>query len=98
MAKPNRTLHQNKPLTPAQLRRQKNKIAEQKTQQMADAAYHRAYRHSQMAIARQQAKADAMKDAGIKPVAPAAKQQPPKAAKPATRGKKPSGRKPPRLR
>ena len=63
---------------------------------MAEAAYHRAYRHAQMAIARQQAKADAMKDAGIKPVTPAAKQQPPKAAKPATRGKKPSGRKPPR--
>ena len=98
MAKPNRTLRQSKAPTPAQVRRQKDKIAEQKTQQMADAAYRRAYRHAQVAIARQQAKADAMKDAGIKPVTTAAKQKPPKAAKPATRGKKPSGRKPPRLR
>ena len=104
MAKPNRTLRQSKAPTPAQVRRQKDKIAEQKTQQMVEAAYRRSYRHAQVAIARQEAKKQAMRDAGIEPqpaqqqppVAPAAKQKPPKAAKPATRGKKPSGRKPPR--
>jgi len=103
MARPNRTLRQSKAPTPAQVRRQKQQQSEERTRRMADAAYNRAYRHAQVAIARQQAKADAMKDAGIKPqqqqqppVTPAPKQKPPKAAKPATRGKKPSGRKPPR--
>ena len=96
MARPNRELRQNKPLKPAQVRRQKQQQSKERTERMAAAAYERQYRHAQVAIARQQAKADAMKDAGIKPVTPAAKQQPPKAAKPAMRGKKPSGRKPPR--
>ena len=50
MAKPNRTLRQSKAPTPAQVRHQKDKIAEQKTQQMADAAYRRAYRHAQVAM------------------------------------------------
>ena len=99
-AKPARTRKQPsaKPLTPAQLRSQKNKIARERTEQLVHQAYERQLRQTKIAIALQQAKADAMKDAGIKPVTPAAKQQPPKAAKPATRGKKPSGRKPPRRR
>ena len=95
MAKPNRTLRQSKAPTPAQVRRQKDKLAEQKTQQMADAAYRRAYRHAQVAIARQQAKADAIKDAGIKPQ----QQQPPAQSNqkpPAKPARKPSNRKPPK--
>ena len=96
-AKPSRTRKQPsaKPPTPAQLRMQKDKIAEQKTHQMADAAYRRAYRHAQVAIARQQAKADAMKDTGIKPQ----QQQPPAQSKqkpPAKPARKPSNRKPPK--
>ena len=85
-----------KPLTPAQLRRQKEKVAEQKTQQMADAAYCRAYRHAQIAIARQQAKADLMKDTGIKPQEqPQQPKQKPLAKAPKS-GRKPQNRKPSR--
>ena len=93
-AKPSRTRKQlsAKPLTPAQHRSQKDKIAEQKTQQMADAAYRRAYRHAQVAIARQQAKADALKEAGIKPQE---QQQKPLAKAPKS-GRKPQNRKPPK--
>ena len=99
-AKPSRTRKQPsaKPLTPAQLRSQKDKIAEQKTQQMADAAYRRAYRHAQVAIARQQAKADAIKDAGINPQQqqpPAQSKQKPLAKAPKS-GRKPQNRKPPK--
>ena len=74
MDKPNRTLRQSKASTPAQVRCQKDKVAEQKTQQ---------------------AKADAMKDAGIKPQ----QQQPPAQSKqkpPAKPARKPSNRKPPK--
>lgn len=92
-AKPSRTRKQPsaKPLTPAQLRSQKNKIAEQKTQQMADAAYRRAYLHAAVAIARQEAKKQAMADAGIKPQ----QQQQPLAKAPKS-GRKPQNRKPPK--
>ena len=98
MARPNRTLRQSKAPTPAQVRRQKQQQSEERTRRMADAAYNRAYRHAQVAIARQQAKADAMKDAGIKP-----QQQQPSAppkqkplAKAPKSGRKPQNRKPPK--
>ena len=65
MAKPNRTLRQSKSPTPAQIRRQKLKKSEEQTRRMADAAYQRQYRHAQVATARQKARADAMRDAGM---------------------------------
>ena len=97
-AKPSRTRKQPsaKPLTPAQIRRQKDKVSAEKTQQMADAAYRRTYRHAQVALARQQAKSDALRDAGIKPQE---QQQQPKQkplAKAPKSGRKPQNRKPPK--
>ena len=92
----NRTLRQSKAPTPVQVSRQKDKVSEQKTQQMADAAYRRAYLHAQVAIARQQAKADAMKDAGIKPQEQQQQPKPKPLAKAPKSGRKPQNRKPPK--
>lgn len=93
-AKPSRTRKQPsaKPLTPAQIRRQKDKVSAEKTQQMADAAYRRTYRHAQVALARQQGKSDALRDASIKPQE---QQQKPLAKAPKS-GRKPQNRKPPK--
>ena len=40
-------------------------IAEERTRRMAQAAYDRQYRHAMVAIERQRARADAMRDAGV---------------------------------
>ena len=64
LAKPNRTLRQSKAPTPAQIRRQKQQQSKERTERMADDAYAKAYRHAQVAIARQKAKQQAMRDAG----------------------------------
>ena len=98
MARPNRTLRQSKAPTTAQIRRQKQQQSKERTERMAAAAYERQYRHAQVAIARQQAKADAMKDAGIKPQQqqpPAQSKQKPLAKAPKS-GRKPQNRKPPK--
>ena len=91
-AKPSRTRRQPsaRPATPAQKQRQKDQIAEERTREMAAAAYDRAYRKAQIVLAQQQAKQDAMKDAGVQ------QQQPP--SKPKTPSRKPQNRKPPRSR
>ena len=63
---------------------------------MADAAYQKAYRHAQVAIARRQAKAAAYRDAGIQLQQQQPVQQPPQAQQqqPLTKAPKASGRKP----
>lgn len=108
MAKPNRTLNQSKRPTKAQIQRDKKQQSLERTERMAQAQYLKAYRHAQVAIARQQAKQQAMADAGIQlqqqpqqkqPLTPAPKasgRKPPKPGKPAKRGQKPSAKKPPR--
>lgn len=73
-------------MSPAQLRRRREQVAQEKTEEMAAMAYERAYRRAQVAIAQQRAKADAMRDAGLAP-AKAPMQQKPRAK---------AGRKPPR--
>lgn len=66
-AKPSRTRKQPsaKPLTPAQKQRQRDQIARQRTQQLVHQAYERQLRQTKIAIARQQARTDAMQDAGV---------------------------------
>ena len=66
-AKPSRTRKQPsaKPLTPAQKQRQRDQIARQRTEQLVHQAYERQLRQTKIAIARQQARTVAMKDAGI---------------------------------
>ena len=72
---------------------------------MAHAAYDRQYRHAMVAIERQRARADAMRDAGVELQPQQPQQQPPgqqapktsskrTPPKPATRGKSQSKRKP----
>ena len=100
-AKPSRTRKQPsaKPLTPAQIRRQKDRVSAEKTQQMADAAYRRTYRHAQVALARQQAKSDALRDAGIKhqeQQQPTAQPKQKPLAKAPKSGRKPQNWKPPK--
>ena len=70
---------------------------------MAQAAYLKTFRHTQVAIARQQAKADAMRDAGMELQQQAPVQQQPPAqpkqkplAKAPKSGRKPANRKPPK--
>jgi hypothetical protein len=64
------------------------------TERMADAAYLRQDRHTQVAIARQQARQQAMKDAEINPQQQQQQQQAP--AQPKQKPKSMTGRKPPR--
>ena len=66
-AKPSRTRKQlsANPLTPAQKQRQRDQIARQRTEQLVHQAYERQLRQTKIAIARQQARTVAMKDAGI---------------------------------
>lgn len=97
-AKPSRTRKPvtGKPITPAQHRQRQHQIAEERTKRLAQSAYDRAYRHAQVALARQQAKSDALRDAGIKPQE---QQQQPKQkplAKAPKSGRKPQNRKPPK--
>ena len=54
-----------KPLTPAQKQRQRDQIARERTEQLVHQAYERQLRQTKIAIARQQARTDAMKDAGV---------------------------------
>ena len=63
---------------------------------MAQAAYDRQYRHAMVAIERQRARADAMRDAGVEPQPqqpqqqdPAQQQQPPGQRPPASSKRKP---------
>ena len=74
--------------TPAEKQRQRDQIARERTERLAHQAYQRQYRHAQIAIARQQARADAMKDAGVQA-------QPPQQPQPKS-GQKPPARKPPK--
>ena len=97
-AKPSRNRKQPSPKTPskAQIRQQRKQQSLEATDRMADAAYLKTYRHTQVAIARQEAKRQAMADAGLKPQQ---QQQPPAAPqqkqKPLAKAPK-SGRKPQR--
>ena len=97
-AKPSRTRKQPSAKTPsqAQIRQQRKQQSLETMQKMADAAYLKTYRHTQIAIARQQAQQQALKDAGLKPQQ---QQQPPAAPqqkqKPLAKAPK-SGRKPQR--
>ena len=101
-AKPSRNRRQPSAKTPskAQLRQQRKQQSLETTQKMADAAYLKTYRHTQIAIARQEAKRQAMVDAGFKPqqqqppVAPQQKQKP--LTKAPSSGRKPQNRKPPK--
>ena len=91
-AKPSRSRKQPSPKTPskAQIRQQRKQQSLETTQKMADAAYLRTYRHTQISIARQEAKRQAMADGDIKPQ----QEQPPAAPQQKTKGPK-SGRKAP---
>ena len=74
------------PVTPAQKQRRRDQVARQHTEEMAAAAYRRAYRKFQIMAAQQQAKQDALRDSGLQ------QQQPP--AKPKTPSRKPQNRRP----
>ena len=89
-AKPSRTRRQPsaRPATATQKQRRRDQVAQERTREMAAAAYDRAYRKAQIVLAQQQAKQDAMKDAGVQ------QQQAP--AKPKTPSRKPQNRKPPK--
>ena len=67
-AKPSRTRLQlsSKPMTPAQVQRRREQVAQERTKEMAAAAYQRVYRKTEVLMAQQQAKADAMRNAGVK--------------------------------
>ena len=92
-AKPSRTCKQPsaKPLTPAQNQRQRDQIAREKTEKLEHQMYERTVRQTRLALARQKGRADALKDAGIKPQ----QQQQPLAKAPKS-GRKPQNRKPPK--
>ena len=97
-AKPSRTRKQpsTKPLTPAQKQRQRDQMAREKTEKLEHQMYERTVRQTRLALARQKGRADALKEAGIKPQE---QQQQPK-QKPLTKapksGRKPQNRKPPK--
>ena len=97
-AKPSRTRKQPsaKPLTPAQKQRQRDQIAREKTEKLEHQMYERTVRQTRLALARQKGRADALKEAGIKPLE---QQQQPKQqplAKAPKSGRKPQNRKPPK--
>ena len=97
-AKPSRTRKQPsaKPLTPAQKQRQRDQIAREKTEKLEHQMYERTVRQTRLALARQKGRADALKEAGIKPQE---QQQQPKQkplAKAPRSGRKPQNRKPPK--
>ena len=97
-AKPSRTRKQPsaKPLTPAQKQRQRDQIAREKTEKLEHQMYERTLRQTRLALARQKGRADALKEAGIKPQE---QQQQPKQkplAKAPKSGRKPQNRKPPK--
>ena len=97
-AKPSRTRKQPsaKPLTPAQKQRQRDQIAREKTEKLEHQMYERTVRQTRLALARQKGRADALKEAGIKPQE---QQQQPKQkplAKAPKSGRKPQNRKPPK--
>ena len=97
-AKPSRTRRQPsaKPLTPAQKQRQRDQIAREKTEKLEHQMYERTVRQTRLALARQKGRADALKEAGIKPQE---QQQQPKQkplAKAPKSGRKPQNRKPPK--
>ena len=97
-AKPSRTRRQPsaKTLTPAQKQRQRDQIAREKTEKLEHQMYERTVRRTRLALARQKGRADALKEAGIKPQE---QQQQPKQkplAKAPKSGRKPQNRKPPK--
>ena len=97
-AKPSCTRRQPsaKPLTPAQKQRQRDQIAREKTEQLEHQMYERTVRRTRLALARQKGRADALKEAGIKPQE---QQQQPKQkplAKAPKSGRNPQNRKPPK--
>ena len=97
-ANPSRTRKQPsaKPLTPAQKQRQRDQIAREKTEKLEHQMYERTVRQTRLALARQKGRADALKEAGIKPQE---QQQQPKQkplAKAPKSGRKPQNRKPPK--
>ena len=97
-AKPSRTRKQPsaKPLPPAQKQRQRDQIAREKTEKLEHQMYERTVRQTRLALARQKSRADALKEAGIKPQE---QQQQPKQkplAKAPKSGRKPQNRKPPK--
>ena len=93
-AKPSRTRKQpsEKPLTPEQKQRQRDQIAREKTEKLEHQMYERTVRQTRLALARQKGRADALKEAGIKPQE---QQQKPLAKAPKS-GRKPQNRKPPK--
>ena len=101
-AKPSRNRRQPsaKTLSKAQIRQQRKQQSLDATQKMADAAYLKSYRHTQIALAHQEARRQAMADAGFKPqqqqppAAPQQKQKP--LTKAPTSGRKYQNRKPPK--
>ena len=98
-AKPSRTRKQPsaKPLTPAQRQRQRDRIAREKTEKLEHQIYERTVRHTRLALAHQEGRADALRDFGLtgaeKPTAQP-KQKP--LAKAPKSGRKPQTRKPPK--
>ena len=97
-AKPSRTRKQPsaKPLSTAQKQRQRDQIAREKTEKLEHQMYGRTVRQTRLALARQKGRADALKEAGIKPQE---QQQQPKQkplAKAPKSGRKPQNRKPPK--
>ena len=53
-------------MTPAQVQRRREQVAQERTKEMAAPAYQRVYRKTEVLMAQQQAKADAMRNAGVK--------------------------------
>ena len=68
-AKPSRTRRQPsaRPMTPAQIQRHRDQIAREKTEKLEHQMYTRTVRQTRLALARQKGRADALKEAGIKP-------------------------------
>ena len=61
-AKPSRTRRQPS----AKARQQREQVAKERTEKMAEMAYQKAFRRAAVAIAQQKARADALKAAGVK--------------------------------
>ena len=69
---PSRTRRQPsaRPVTPAQKQRQRDQIAREKTEQLEHQMFERTVHRTRLALARQKGRADALKEAGIKPQTP----------------------------
>ena len=96
MAKPNRTLHQSKAPTPAQKQRHRDQIAREKTEKLEHQMYKRTVRQTRLALARQKDRADALREAGIKPQEQQQQSKQKPLAKAPKSGRKPQNRKPPK--